>query len=84
LPTRLAWRSPRLEFSGTPLLEAVELMNRQNHLQFVIEDPELAKLRISGIFGASNTAAFVRLLEAGFNIESEKRGDHTIVLRARR
>ncbi len=82
--TRLAWRSPRLEFSGTQLIEAIALMNRHNRLQFVIEDPALAKVRVSGIFGAANTAAFVGLLEASFNVEAERRGDHEIVLRGRR
>ncbi len=82
--TKLAWRSPRLEFSGAQLIEAVALMNRHNRLQFVIEDPELAKVRVSGIFGAANTAAFVGLLEASFNVEAERRGEFEIVLRPRR
>ena len=81
LQSRLAWRSPRLEFSGTPLIEAIALINRHNRVQFIIEDPELARTRVSGIFGAVNTAAFVRLLESGFDIQSERRGADEIVLR---
>ncbi len=81
LQSRLAWRSPRLEFSGTPLIEAVTLLNRHNRVQFTIEDPELARTRVSGIFGATNTAAFVRLLESSFDVESESRGADEIVLR---
>ncbi len=84
LPAKLAWRSPRLEFSGTQLIEAITLMNRHNRLQFVIEDPELAKVRVSGIFGAENTDAFVRLLEASFNVAAERRGDYEIILRGRK
>lgn len=84
LQTRLAWRNPRLEFSGTPLLQAVTLMNRHNRMQFVIEDPELAKVRVSGIFGATNTAALIHLLEASFNVQAERRSDDEIVLRSRR
>jgi transmembrane sensor len=79
--SRLAWRSPRLEFSGTPLIEAVALINRHNRVQFTIDDPELARTRVSGIFGAVNTAAFVRLLESGFDIQSERRGADEIILR---
>ncbi|MSU24898.1 MAG: hypothetical protein EXS32_13880 [Opitutus sp.] len=78
---RLAWRSPRLEFSGTPLIEAVALLNRHNRVQFTIEDPELARTRVSGIFGAVNTDAFVRLLESSFDVQSERRGADEIVLR---
>ena len=84
LLAKLAWRSPRLEFSGTRLIEAVTLINQHNRLQFIIEDPELANVRVSGIFGAANTAAFIGLLEAGFNVEHERRGDREIVLRLRR
>lgn len=83
LEARLAWRSPRLEFSGTPLLEAVTLLNRHNRVQFTVEDPELARMRVSGILGATNTDAFVRLLTASFNVECQRRGDDEIVLRRR-
>lgn len=81
LKSRLAWRSPRLEFSGTPLIEAVALLNRHNRVQFTIEDPVLARTRVSGIFGVMNIDAFVRVLEAGFDVESERRGTDEIVLR---
>ena len=84
LQSRLAWRSPRLEFSGTPLIEAVALLNRHNRVQFTIEDPALARTRVSGIFGALNTDAFVRLLESSFDVQSERRGADEIVLRHRR
>ena len=84
LQSRLAWRSPRLEFSGTPLIDAVALINRHNRVQFTIEDPELARTRVSGIFGAVNTDAFVRVLESSFDVQSERRGDNEIVLRPRR
>lgn len=79
--SRLAWRRPRLEFSGTPLIEAVALLNRHNRLQFTIEDPELARTRVSGIFGATNTDTFVRLLESSFDVQSEQRGPDEVVLR---
>lgn len=79
--SRLAWRRPRLEFSGTPLSEAVSLLNRHNRVQFTIDDPGLARTRVSGIFGATNTDAFVRLLESSFNVQSEQRGPDEIVLR---
>ena len=84
LQARLAWRSPRLEFSGTPLIEAVALMNRHNRVQFVIEDPVLARMRVSGIFGATNTDAFVRLLEASFDIQPDRQDSGEIVLRRKR
>ena len=78
---RLAWLSTQLEFSTTPLTEAVALMNRHNRLQFVIGDPSLADVRLSGFIRADNAAEFAQFLEAGFHIRTERRGENQIVLR---
>ena len=69
---RLAWRETKLEFTATPLAEAVALMNRHNRVQLVIEDAELARLPISGLFRADRTEAFVRILEANFGVRAEQ------------
>lgn len=94
LSERLAWRAPRLEFSGTPLSEAVDLLNEhadraaaaaQPSLRYAIGDPEIAPMRVSGLFRVDNTESFVRLLKHGFGIEAEKRdGSDVIVLRKAR
>jgi transmembrane sensor len=80
---RLAWRVPRLDFTDTPLAEAVALMNRHNHVQLVIEDAALGKMLVSGLFRADRTEAFVRLLEANFDVRTEIAG-HRIHLRRNR
>ena len=91
---RLAWRAPRLEFSGTPLSEAVALLNEhagnaaaagQPALRYAIGDPEIAPMRVSGLFRVDNTESFVRLLKHGFGIEAETRDGYAeIVLRKSR
>jgi len=78
--TELAWRGKRVEFSGTPVAEAVELFNRQNRLQLSVADATLARHQLSGIFWADDPEGFVRLLETGMNVSAERTGD-TIVLR---
>jgi transmembrane sensor len=78
---RLAWLSTRLEFSNTPLAEAVALMNQHNRRQFVIEDPSLGGVRVSGFIRADNAEAFTRFLETGFEVQAERRGENEIVLR---
>jgi len=78
----LSWRAPRLEFAGTPLGEAVALMNREAAAQLVIDDPALAAIRVNGLFRANNTAAFVRLLEANFGVVAEPAGDTVRLRRA--
>lgn len=84
LGERLAWRSPRLEFSGSPLGEAVTLLNRHANgpsaVRLELADASLAPMRVSGIFRADNTAAFVLLLEASFGVKAERSGN-TITLR---
>lgn len=80
---RLAWRGPKLEFTETPLVQAAALMNQYNRVQLVIEDSELRRLPVSGLFRANRTEAFVRLLEANFSVKAEYAGD-TIRLQRRR
>lgn len=84
LAERLAWRVPRAEFSGTPLAEVVAVINRHTHERFVIEDPELAQVPLSGLFRLEDGAAFQRLMETGFGVQAEHRSDGVIVLRKSR
>jgi transmembrane sensor len=81
---RLAWRNPRVEFSGTRLDEAIALLNRvaaaNAGMQLSIADPALESMRVSGIFRTDNVDAFVLLLEAGFGVKVERAGK-TLVLR---
>jgi transmembrane sensor len=76
----LAWRAPRFEFTGTPLAEAVALMNRHNVVQLVIVDPAIAGLEVSGYFRADNDETFLRLIEQGLGLKSERDG-HKVLLR---
>lgn len=84
LADRMAWRVPRLEFTGTTLAEAVKRMNQHNRVQFVIEDTRLAQEQVSGLFRADRADGFVQALETGFGITAERRGDDTILLRRAR
>lgn len=94
LRERLAWRAPQLEFSGTPLSEAVALLNEhadraaaagQPARRYIVGDPEIRSMRVSGLFRVDNSEAFVRLLKHGFGVEAELReGSAEIVLRKAR
>jgi transmembrane sensor len=79
----LAWLEPRLRFEATRLADAVRQFNRLNRQQLVLADAALAELRIGGTFRPDNVEAFVRLLEATFGLQAEKRGANEIVLRRR-
>lgn len=90
LAERLAWRTPRVEFTRTPLAEAIAILNgyaasrrspERPSVRFIIDDPALAAVRVSGLFRVDRTEAFVGLLRNGFGIEADARGPEEIVLR---
>jgi transmembrane sensor len=72
ITSALAWRRPRIEFTGTPLSEVIALFNRQNRLQLSLADPTLGELKVSGIFWPDDPAGFVRLLEPAFTLASRR------------
>jgi transmembrane sensor len=76
----LAWRTRRIEFSGTPLAEALAMFNRQNRTQLALGNPALAKHEIGGIFWIDNPEGFARLLETSFGVQAVRERDDTIVL----
>lgn len=77
---RLAWRVPRIEFSGTPLAEAIPMFNQYSGTMLVL-DPALGHLQMSGVLRADNIDSLLRLLKNEFGIEPERRGENEIHLR---
>lgn len=65
----LSWRSGDVFFRETRLDEAVAEFNRYNQRQIVIRDPNVAAMLLTGKFRATNTDAFVNLLERTYGIE---------------
>ncbi|MDD2762857.1 MAG: FecR domain-containing protein [Opitutaceae bacterium] len=77
----LAWHTKRIEFTGTPLSEVVELFNRENRLQLSIGDASISNLQITGVYWADDPEGFIRLLKSGLDLKAERKNDH-FVLRA--
>jgi transmembrane sensor len=71
----LAWRNKRIEFTETPLADVLELFNRANTLRLQTADAATGQLEVSGIFWADDPETFVRLIEAGLDLRSERAGD---------
>jgi transmembrane sensor len=80
IASALAWRSKRVEFSGASLSAAAAIFNRQNRLQLTFADQATGQLKITGIAWTDDPESFVRLIEAGLDLASERQGD-SIVLR---
>lgn len=75
-----AWRAQRVEFSGTPLADAIRHFNQQNRFQLALVDPALGALRVSGVFWMDNPEGFARLVEASFRLRASRRGADRIEL----
>jgi transmembrane sensor len=80
---RLAWRVPRLEFSGAPLAEVVRLFVEHGRVRLALGEPALGAVKVSGVLRADNVDALLQLLAADHAIEADVTGAG-IVLRRRR
>ena len=79
---RLNWRMRRLEFSGTPLAEAIPRFNRHAGTRFSL-DPALGTLRLSGALRVDDLDALLLLLRSEFDIVANPQTDGSITLRRR-
>lgn len=84
-PTRsLLWESGQLVFIDEPLSSAVERVNRYAKKKLEIGDPRAAEVRVTGIFTAGDTTAFVEGTTAVFPVRLIVQGDrHVFVFQAR-
>lgn len=77
---RLSWRHARVEFSRTPLVEVIRVVNEHSGIQFKIVDSELNAVPLSGIFRADDGQALARALEQSFDVKVEHRSALEIAL----
>lgn len=75
----LAWQGRRLDFDATPLSEIVAEINRYNRHQLSIADERLRERRFGGSFPATDHETVVRMLEADFGVEAERRAGQTLL-----
>jgi len=80
LNARLAWSTPRLEFTEARVAEAVRLFNAHNPSIILTADPDVAALTISGVFRSDNGDGFVEALEMSFGVRAQQQGDRTVRL----
>ena len=79
----LAWRAGKLVFDNVNLRDAAARMNRYSTVQIVCADSRTQKLRISGIFKAGESGAFVEAVQSYFPVEA-RASSTTIELRSTR
>jgi transmembrane sensor len=74
----MAWREGKLIFDNEPLVDVVATMNNYVTTPIVVEG-SARELRVSGVFKAGDTPAFVEAMESLFPVEA-LRHSHAITL----
>ncbi len=75
-----AWRDGHLAFDLTPLAEVMAEVERYHPIKFVIADPGLRALRVTGRFQLRNLLLLLRTLEATFPLKAAPARDGQIRL----
>lgn len=80
----LAWAEGRLNFENASIREVVAQFNRYNSIQLHVEDEELARRPISGVFNAANPESFIAFIEATTSVRVKRTSDGDIVIASER
>jgi transmembrane sensor len=64
----LLWRDGLIELDDVTLAEAARELNRYSPRQIVVSDPQLASLRVSGVFRTGAPERFVRVIAEVFAV----------------
>jgi transmembrane sensor len=78
-----AWENGQLIFRDVPLALAVARVNRYSRTPLRLGDAQVARIRISGLFRAGDTAAFVEGVTAVFAVRARNRADGIVLETAR-
>jgi transmembrane sensor len=68
-----SWRHGQLIFRDDTIADALAEMNRYSTVKFVVEDAEIAHLRISGVFKTTRPENLIAALVSSYPVEAEKR-----------
>lgn len=77
-----AWRARRLEFSDTPLPEALEEFNRYSTAHVIIGTADLNTVRVSGVFRIGDTEGFLFSLREALGVQTLATQEEIVLLRA--
>jgi transmembrane sensor len=75
----LAWRNRLVIFTGEPLGQALAEMNRYSRRHIMVDDPELAERRITGVFSTGDTQTFVSAMNATLGVEAVGSGNDVLL-----
>ena len=84
LQRKMAWQEGYLSFSGKPLSEVIQQVNRYSPVTVEIGDPELASIAIGGRFRIGDLDAVLDVLQTNFGIQARRVNDQSIRLESER
>ena len=76
-----AWTKQEIIFEEEPVTDVVVEFNRYNAVQIRVDDPQVAKLAISGVFHTYDMESFVAFLNSLPGIEATREADTVVVNR---
>jgi transmembrane sensor len=71
----MAWTERRLVFRDQPLIAVIGEFNRYRMQPLVLDDPELAAVKISGVFDLSDTESLIAYLGAYETVQVDSKTD---------
>jgi len=78
----MAWREGKLVFDDESLADAAARVNNYSRVKIVVEDAPARALRVSGIFNAGDTPAFVEAVQSYFPVDVST-DESTVQIRSR-
>jgi len=68
---KLAWREGMIAFHGETLAEAADEFSRYTDQRIVIDDPEVARRTVVGLFVANDPAGFAKAVALSFGLHAQ-------------
>jgi transmembrane sensor len=78
----LAWREGKIALQGETLATAAAVYARYSDTPIVIADPDLAQMKVTGLFAVNNPLGFSRAVAEVFDAEVRQEGGRIIIGRA--
>jgi transmembrane sensor len=74
LERELLWQEGKIAFEDTSLASAIETFKRYGGTQIYVEDPDLLKLTITGVFSSDNPVGFAKVVAEAFELTAIPEG----------
>ena len=77
-----SWRFGYIRFDDEPLSAVIKELNRYSSTRLSVESPDIANMKVSGVFRTSDIDNTISGLELIFPIKVLDRGDHMLIVSA--